>query len=258
MQKLIYLLVLIVGLSCQDRTVKDKDSEIILKNLSEKESFSKNDSIDSDDIILVINNLDTVWFYRTDLHFIEKEFPEITSQFQILHPDIAYSKSRNDNGSSQKNEYFKENFSSLAGQDYYYRLYAYYLKNRNKSSVYQNESNTLNNLLILLNDFMSIKAGGGSYYAHRYARIPAYVEFEVYKLNSTSHFLTQLNMKKKKEFIKMLKIKEKINEEIAFELVGLTRQEIRDELANIILTIDKLIINDFYLNRCLNFFQIEE
>lgn len=247
-----------IGLSCQERFVKDKASEDALIKLQANDSISKNETHYTNDSVFLLNDLDTIWLSNTDLYLIENEFTEITSKFKISHPDIAYSKSRNDISSSKKSKYFEENFSSLAGQDYYYKLYAYYLKNRNKSNKYQNERNTLNNLLLLLNDFMAIKAGGGSYYAHRFTRIPAYVEFEVYKLNSTSHSLNQLNMNNKKKLIKMLKIKEKTNEEINYELVGLTKEEMEGELRDISLTIDKLIINDFYLNKCLDFFLIED
>jgi len=258
MQKLIFLLILIIGLSCQERVVKNKASERTLKNLSENESISKNDTTNLDDTTLIFNDVDTIWISKTDLHLIESEFPEITSQFQILHPDIAYLKSIKDIDSNQKGNFFNENFSSLAGQDYYYAIYTYFLKNENRFIKYQNERNTLKNLFLLLNDFMSIKAGGGSYYAHRSARIQAYVEFEVLKLYSTSHFLNQLDLKKKKDFIQMLKIKEKDDEGIDYVFVGLTKQEIQEELEKIISNIDKLITNDFYLNKCLDFFLIEE
>lgn len=131
-------------------------------------------------------------------------------------------------------------FSSEAGQDEFYRFYAYFLRQQNGIAPLQEARIRLIQIMRAVNSLEAFKALGGTYFGHMYWRIEAYAEYELQQPWKNTPF----HLSQKKAFISSLK---KISWEEPpsdFQLNG---------VSTAIHTLDSLITDSFSLEQAQKF-----
>lgn len=144
---------------CMDTTGKEK---MIDKNKNSK-FFALHDSV-----VIGTETGDTLKYSKEEFDRIINEHPELVTG-NSYPPDQIYYCNGQDNG-----------FNSQAGQDSYFILYAYFLKNRNGEKKYSVLRKKLINAYLKINLLFKILELGGSYFGHQATRIVAYAEYVVY------------------------------------------------------------------------------
>lgn len=142
-------------------------------------------------------NGDSLVYTKAEFDSIIDDYPELMSK-DTYHPDITYYGLR-------KKEI---RFSSEVGQDEYYVLYAYFLKQKNGDTVYSKRRKTLLLIYEKINDLFRIIQDGGTYFGHQVSRIEGYVEYDIYqhKWNKTEQYQDEKKIAKQKAlFIQSLR-----------------------------------------------------
>ena len=137
--KSIYIITIFtICLSCKnDNSLKEKELQTVKKNDNEilgqiLPQINDDPKLEKEKIVIYSENEnETLILSKNELNKIEKLFPLFKSEF-ISNPTEAYS------ASGEWKDYINENgkkehcsFGSEAGQDKFYLVYAYYLKQRN-------------------------------------------------------------------------------------------------------------------------------
>jgi hypothetical protein len=199
---------------------------------------------------------DTVYIYaqsKDTLKYSKKEFNDIIDNFPELYegvtssPDTVYSKSSIwvDLVDSAGNK-DRLSFSSEAGQDEYYILYAYFLKHKNGIAKFSTRRKKLFEIYTTLNGLFGDLSYGGTYFGHQYSRIEGYAEFSVYWFaHYEDYFDRPYNIDKQKGFY-IAGLKQLIKDEEK-------DAERRNELFKSVNNLDKLITDNFYLRMAKSF-----
>lgn len=257
--KNILLLIFISILSCNknknsDLKVENKNSpnvkENVFKQIAEQKSNTSDSRISNAkhyttfDTVVIKNEIDnTLKFSKNDFNKIVDEHSEFFLDFPES-PDNLYSRFGNNH-----------KFGSEAGQDIYYQLYAYFLKQKNGEKTFSLQRKKLIGIYININSLFSQFQYGGTYFGHQSSRILGYAEYSIYLLPKNKEDIEKTyDISKQKElYIKSLK-------QLIADEHTIDQQSFGQEKANRLLemnatvkNIEKLITDNFYLRRAQEF-----
>lgn len=234
-------------LSCKNRTQHSDIKQTIDSN-PKVEISNKIDNLKyytTADTLIIANEIgDTLKYGKDKFNEIIKNHPELVSD-NIQNPDQVY----HCNGET-------EGFNSEAGQDEYFMLYAYFLKNKNGDIKYSERRKKLIEIFSNINSLFVHFQYGGTYFGHQQARILGYAEFSVYlyKQNETYGISKNYDITKQKElYIKSLRQLISDESKIDFNTTGQEKIKRTKELIKIVDDIDKAITDNYYLRRTQDF-----
>ena len=197
--------------------------------------------------ILTTSDGDTLSLTKEDFTTINLFHPKLVRPEFTSHPQLLYALALNLPDSSNNLL-----FAGDAGCDYYCRLYAFFLKQRNGIEEYASVRNTINRIFSSLNRLFEGLVCGGTYYAHMEERIPAYAEYSVY-LYSFYDAPNPLNIaKQKRHYIALLRQIVEDHMVVDDDMVDCDAGR-KEKLINAIEAIDSLITNKFLLDRAIAF-----
>ena len=183
---------------------------------------------------------DTLIFPKEEFNQIVDEHPEFYSDF-AYNPDYLY------------HQYGSNiiNFSSEQGQDVYYALYAYFLKQKNGVENFAEQRRKLIDIFSNLNSLFSHFQYGGTFFGHQRLRILGYAEYSIYLYPKNGEkFEKTYDISRQKElYIKSLRQLIKDESTIDFETLGKEKVERTKKLNDIVDKLDRLITDIFYLRR---------
>lgn len=217
MKNYIFILLFLSFTSCSKIENSEKKAETQNSaNISENifSQIAKNKNIESE--IQKTRNLNSKYYTKLDtvtilsgngfeIKFDKNKFnkivdtnPEFFHEF-VHSPSTAYRNSGPD-------------FSSEAGQDTYYTLYAYFLKQRNgikKNAEYRKK---LIGIYSNINSVFDYLAYGGTYFGHQQSRLVADAEYAVY-LNLTDDSPNRYDVSKQKKLY-LQSLRQMIDDEV--------------------------------------------
>lgn len=244
MKNIFYLLIL-TTLSCNNLTKKTekncvrKSTENIVKRQETKNSkyYTKKDSI-----FIGIEIKDTLKYAKKDFNDIVDKHPEFFEEYP-KNPDQLYFDD-NDKGE----------FGSEIGQDTYYLLYAYFLKQKNEKEKYAEERKILIDIYSKINSLFAYFQYGGTYFGHQETRILGYAEYSLCLLPKESDFEKTYDIAKQKNlYIDSLRQLIEDESKIDFNTLGKEKLERNIKLNQIVEEIARLLRNNFYLRRAQEF-----
>ena len=239
-----YIITITIGLlSCDNNPKKVEESpiaktEIINSRADNSKYYTKKDTI------LIITEIgDTLKYAKVNFNNIVDKHTEFFKEYPD-NPDQAYF-----NGND------KEEFGSEVGQDVYYVLYAYFLKQRNGVKEYTRQRQKLIDIYSNINSLFGHFEYGGTYFGHQSSRILGYAEYSIYLLPKTNDNVSKTyDITKQKElYIKSLRQLIKDESKIDFNTLGQEKVERTKKLNKIVDEINKLITDNFYLRRAQEF-----
>ncbi|MDR2854222.1 MAG: hypothetical protein LBV31_02825 [Prevotellaceae bacterium] len=192
----------------------------------------------------------TLEYSKDDFNQMVKNHTEFFDEFTV-NPDQVYYCLFHCNTDNKKNR----EFGSEAGQDAYYTLYAYFLKQKNGIDKYAQQRKKLIEIYSNINSLFGHFQYGGSYFGHQAQRILGYAEYAIYLLSCAENNIekTYSITKQKDLYIKSLRQLIEDESEIDFETFGKEKIERNKELNSIVDKLDKLITDNFYLRRAQEF-----
>lgn len=245
MKNIFYILIL-TALSCNCQT-KQTDKTTNIDATNQVSTLKKTDNsryYTTKDTLLISTEIG----YK--LEFSKEEFNQIIDK----HPEFF-----NDYPQAPDQLYYclgnNIDFNCEAGQDDYYVLYAYFLKQKNGIDKYDGRRNKLIDIYSNINNLFQRFQYGGTYFGHQYARILGYAEYSVYLYSeSKDNFEKTYNITKQKEFY-IKSLRQLINDEnkIDNQTLGKEKIERMRELNKIVDDLNKLITDIFYLRRAQEF-----
>jgi hypothetical protein len=246
MRTLFYMSVF-VFLSCNNQASQVDKPQL-------KDTFAKAETIDKmdkskyyttqDSVNIATEIGDTLKYGKEEFNEIIDRHPELTEDY-IQSPDYLY----NCNG-------IEEKFSGEAGQDTYYLLYAYLLKNKNGDKKYSDIRRKLSDLYLNINSLFGHMEHGGTYFGHQYMRIPGYAEYSVYLYKQSEAYgisKTYDITKQKELYIKSLRQLISDESSIDSNILGPEKIDRTKKLNKIVDDIDKAITNNYFLRRTQEF-----
>lgn len=186
---------------------------------------------------------DTLKFAKSDFNKIVDAHPEFFLEFPE-HPDKLYYRFVN-----------SVDFGSEQGQDVYYALYAYFLKQKNGFEKYAQQRKTLIELYSRINSLFGHIQYGGTYFGHQQIRILGYAEYSIFLFPKVKNeFEKYYDITKQKElYIKSLRQLIEDEDKIDFETLAKDKSIRKQKLNAIVDEIEKLITDNFYLRRTQEF-----
>lgn len=242
--KFIISLILITGSVCQNRistgddpAASDMDSVELSHDPKNSAFYTQKDSV----FILYAEN-DTLIYSRDEYNELVDRHPEFFTDHPIP-PDSTYY-GHPDN----------PDFGSEAGQDLYYVLYAWFLKQKENLSKYDEQRSKLRKIFLLLNSMFQKLEYGGTMYGHMVPRIEAYVEYDIYKysIQHNEDYSSGFSARKSQFHQKMNHVIATY-EKTDFETLGAEKADRYREIKKILSQSFQLISNDFYLKGVINF-----
>ncbi|MCB9262867.1 MAG: hypothetical protein H6607_10875 [Flavobacteriales bacterium] len=220
----------------------DKMVQIDSALTTKKAHYSKY-HISMDTLFFATETGQTVKYEKDDFNYIVDNHPELF----IENPDEPDQSFYCNSGNGE--------FGSEAGQDNYYILYAYLLKQKNGIDNNQKMRKKLIDIYANINTLFSRFQHGGTYFGHQYARIEGYAEYSVYiYLQSKDHIEKTYNITKQKEFyIKSLRQLIDDESKIDHATFGNDKIALSKELNKIVDNLNNLITDNFYLRRAQEF-----
>lgn len=206
-------------------------------------------------VIFAEKDNDTLIISKNELNKIEKLFPILNSEF-ISNPNEGYEASGewkdyvNQNG--EKEHY---SFGSETGQDKFYLIYTYFLKQKNGERKFNSERQNLIELYKAINGLYACLDYGGTFYGHQHIRLNAFAEYSIYLLKNNREYYDKMydfrNQKKiyLKSLIQYVTDEESQNVYNQIDLVENKPKALEraKELEKKIDILQKLITNYFYL-----------
>ncbi len=240
----IYILIITIGLlSCNNQQKQlDNSSVNTLENKISKVDISK--YITHLDTILIATEIgDTLKYTKTEFNKIVNTHPEFFEEYPA-NPDQTYSKDND-----------KEEFNSEFGQDAYFALYAYFLKQKNGVEKHAHQRRKLINIYSNINSMFRQFENGGTYFDHQKMRILGYAEYSIYLLPKAKKVISKTySIKKQKaNYIKSLQQLIEDENKIDFKTLGINKIKRIKKLNKIVDELDKLITDNFYLRRTQGF-----
>lgn len=132
--------------------------------------FTKKDSI-----VISFAGRDTLIYSRKEFNDIIANFPILYSKYPA-NPDESYAAALEHPDTAHV-------FGSEAGQDNFYRMYAYFLLPKNKGPQLAGARDTLIRIFETINDIYGHLNHSGTYFGHQYNRLIGYAEYAVYILS---------------------------------------------------------------------------
>lgn len=240
----LYILIFVLGLlSCSNQPGQaDKaaavEPDTTVMNIDNSAHYAPMDTV-----LIATEIGDTLRYSKTEFNNIVDKHPEFFEEFP-RNPDLLYH-SGND----------REEFGSEIGQDDYYIVYAYFLKQRNEASAFARERKKLIDIFTHINSLFGHFEYGGTYFGHQQKRILGYAEYSVYLLPKTKSEISKTyDIAKQKElYIRSLRQLIADEAKIDFNTLGKEKTERTQELNRIVDELDKLITDIFYLRRAQEF-----
>jgi len=235
----IYILAFFLSLSCSKQI-----KEVTTTTSNEKKTTAnKTSSTKQDTILITTELLDTLKYSKNDFKNIIDKHPEFSQQYPE-NPDQTYF-----NGND------KEEFGSEAGQDTYYILYAYFLKQKNGEKKFSTQRQKLIDIYSNINSLFGHFEYGGTYFGHQSTRILGYAEYSIYLMPKSKNdiYKTYDITKQKELYIKSLRQLIEDESKIDFNTLGKEKVERNEMLNKIVDELDKLITDNFYLRRAQEF-----
>jgi hypothetical protein len=183
------------------------------------------------------------------LRYTKEEFNSIIDR----HPEFFETVPKNPDQLISEND--GDEFKDETGQDVYYVLYAYFLKQRNGNKAFTAQRQKLIDIYTNLNELYGFIKHGGSFFGHQIARILGNAEYSIYKLTQTNTKIYNSKDfdRQKKYYINSLRnfIKDEIKKDPSIPDDAKTTRYTEYNL--IIGKIEKLITNSFYLTETQEF-----
>lgn len=229
------------------------EEPLLLKHANQDDSYTKKANskenqlskhyIQTDSLIIHTEIGETVRFSKKDINEIINNHPEFFDEF-IRNPDLTYHKYVNG-----------VDFGSEVGQDAYYLLYAYFLKQKNGSKKYASQRMRLINIYSSINSLFQKFQYGGTYFGHQHIRILGYAEYAIYIMPKEGEFVDKkYNINQQKAlYIKSLRQLIKDENQLDFDTPTKEKPERLKKLNQIVDELDKLITNLFYLRQAQEF-----
>ena len=232
--------------SCNNQTQQsDKKQPIDTTAKTEKTNKIDNSKYytDQDTITIATEIGDTLKYAKAAFNSIVDKHPEFFQSYPE-NPDQTYY---NDND--------KEEFGSEVGQDNYYELYAYFLKQKNGIEKYALQRKKLIDIYSNINSLFGHFQYGGTYFGHQSRRILGYAEYSIYLFPKKKEDIEKTyDITKQKElYIKSLRQLVSDESKIDFNTIGQEKIERTMELNKIVDDIDKAITDNYYLRRTQDF-----
>lgn len=224
----------------QIATSKEEESEIQkTKNLNSKYHTTL------DTVNIFSGNGSEIKFEKNKFNKIIDSHPEFFDEI-IQSPDINYRNSG-------------LGFSSEAGQDTYYTLYAYFLKQRNGIQKNTKHRKKLIKIYSNINSLFGYIAYGGTYFGHQQSRLVADAEYAVYlnPADNNENSKDQYDVSEQKKLY-IQSLRQIIEDEVKIdpEATGQEKVERIKKMNVLVNELDHLITNLFYL-RCAQHFHYE-
>jgi hypothetical protein len=197
----------------------------------------------TDSIKIITETIGTVKYDRNEFNRIIDEHPEFfTDLWQD--PDKKYYRYGN-----------TKEFGSEVGQDSYFVLYAYFLKQKNGTTKHAFRRKKLIEIYSDINSLFAHFQYGGTYFGHQCARILGYAEYSVYLYSEHSDNIEKTYdiTKQKKLYIQSLRQLLVDESNIDHETLGKEKTERNNGLHKIIDNLERLITDNFYLRRAQEF-----
>ncbi|MFP5043032.1 hypothetical protein [Parasediminibacterium sp. JCM 36343] len=245
MKTLLYITMFIFS-SCNNQQ-SQSDKNQIIDTTAKIEKTNKIDNskyyTDKDTIIIATELGDTLEYAKAGFNSIVDKHPEFFQSYPE-NPDQAYYNS---------NE--KEEFGSEVGQDSYYEVYAYFLKQKNGIEKYAQQRKKLIDIYSNINSLFGHFEYGGTYFGHQSRRILGYAEYSIYLLPKKKEDIEKTyDISKQKElYIKSLRQLIDDESKIDFNTMGNDKIERTKELNKLVDELDRLITDTFYLRRVQEF-----
>jgi hypothetical protein len=164
-----------------------------------------------------------------------------------VHPDIAYY-------ACEKYDGCDAIFGSEAGQDQFYIVYSYFLKQKNGANKYAEKRNNLVAIFELINEINRNLNYGGTYFSHQMDRIQGYAEYAVYSASGDYYEDKKYDVTKQKQiFSQSLKQKILDEEKVDFNTLGAQKLARRKVLMQMVNKLENLITNYFFLKKAQEF-----
>lgn len=198
----------------------------------------------SQDTLTITTELaDTFKFSKADFNSLVDKHPEFFENYPD-NPDQAYN---------NINDTYE--FGSEVGQDSYYLLYAYFLKQKNGIEKYASQRQKLIDIYSNINLLFRHFQYGGTYFMHQSRRILGYAEYSIYLMPKTKQDVEKTYdiAKQKNLYIKSLRQLVEDESKIDFNSQGEDKIDRYKELYKIVDNLDGLITDNFYLRRAQEF-----
>jgi hypothetical protein len=207
--------------------------------------------VKTDSIVIAIDDEDTAKYAAQKINEVIDHFPTLYDNIP-KHPDLSYAESgywRKFTDSSSGEEKTLS-FGSEVGQDNYYMLYAYFLRQINKEKGLAGRRDTLTRIYRDLNSIFGHMVYGGTYFGHQYRRIIGYVEYDLY----LGGFPTESNMAKQKRLYLDL-LRQKITDQIEADdnILMADKDPMKRAVFEKVTEIEKLITDQCYLENAIAF-----
>jgi len=215
----------------------------------------KLDSIGKDSINISADAEMPIFYKTADLKDFIKHRPELISGYAD-EPSVEYARLKLSPEQLAEQKDTDYSFSSEAGQDGYYSLYAYFLRLRIGDKPFATQRAKLIKLYGDINSIFEKLAGGGTYFGHQETRILGDAEYAVslYPKNKDDYYTKTYNIAAQKElYIKALK--QLIDDELSInhELSKKHRVMTKAELYKTVVEIEGLITEYYYLKMAQRF-----
>jgi hypothetical protein len=239
-----YLWLLIFGISSCTNPSKQVDktvvpeTERVFANTDYSKYYTQEDTLS-----IITERGDTLQFAKDKFNNIIDEHPELFREIPDT-PDQAYF----------NNDTMGE-FGSEVGQDNYYVLYAYFLKQRNGVEEFAQQRQKLIDIYSNINSLFGHFEYGGTYFGHQYSRILGYAEYSIYLLPKTKARISKTYDITKQKALYIQSLRQLIEDEnkIDSNMLGEDTRARMKELNEIVDELDRLMTDNFYLRRAQEF-----
>jgi len=240
MKNIIYVLILLV-IACSAPTKYSKTpvKQTVEKTKNESNPNFKQSNIEGDTLLIFPDIDDTLKYSKNDFQIIIKKHPEFFEEY-IGHPDQLYY-----------NHHEFEYFASEVGQDNFYMIYAYFLREK-VGDKFSKKRKQLIEIYKNINRLHSRIQYSGTYFGHQYYRIYGYAEYDLYYHSLDEDFEKTYNISKQKDlYIKSLRQLIEDEMEIDFEIQSDNKriEERRKSLNEIVDEIERSITDIFFLRK---------
>lgn len=186
---------------------------------------------------------DTLKYSKKKFSAIVDTYPELYSD-NTQDPDPTYYCNAD-----------KKGFGSEVGQDEYYVLYAYFLKQKNGVDKYAERRKKLIDIYSNINSLFGQLQYGGTYFGHQASRILGYAEYSIYLYKYYENNLSKTYDISKQKALYIQSFRQLVNDEIQIDNETLAQEKTmrKKELNDIVGNIDKAITDNFYLRRAQEF-----
>jgi hypothetical protein len=243
--KTLFCIPFLTFLSCNSPTehADTKSYSDTSNQLSTRDVEKSNYYTAKDSLLIITETRDTLKYNREEFNAIVDNHPELYSD-NTQDPDPTYHCKAD-----------KKGFGSEVGQDEYYILYAYFLKQKNGVEKYQERRKKLIDIYSNINSLFGQLQYGGTYFGHQTSRILGYAEYSVYLYKYYENNLSKTYDITKQKGLYIKSLRQLIDDEtkIDNETLGQGKTRRNKELNTIVDNIAKTITDRFYLGRSQEF-----